>query len=175
MSKKCQFQDPGSIHRTRSTYICIFWRKISPELTSGDNPPLLAEEDWPWANICAHLALLYMWDAYHSMALTSSDISTPEIWTSDPQATKAECANLTATPPAQPPTYILEMEKHKKTTFIRLNSSFHLSTIRVLHITLGVILHSLPPNTVSSSWHFLPQTFFMCFMGICCMATIMLG
>ena len=42
-------------------------RKISPELTAA-NPPLFTEEDWPWANIHAHLPLLCMWDAYHSMA-----------------------------------------------------------------------------------------------------------
>ena len=42
-------------------------RKISPELTTT-NPPLFAEEDWPWANICTHLPLLYMWDACHSIA-----------------------------------------------------------------------------------------------------------
>ena len=29
--------------------------------------PLFAEEGWPWAHICAHLPLRYMWDAYHSM------------------------------------------------------------------------------------------------------------
>ena len=43
-----------------------FLRKISPELTTA-NPPLFAEEEWPWANIHAHLPLLYTWDAYHSM------------------------------------------------------------------------------------------------------------
>ena len=48
----------------RSTFF-LFLRKISPELTA-DNP-LFAEEDWPWANIHAHLVLLYTWDAYHSM------------------------------------------------------------------------------------------------------------
>ena len=37
-------------------------RKISPELTSANNP-LFAGEDWPWANISAYLPLLYMWDA----------------------------------------------------------------------------------------------------------------
>ena len=42
-------------------------RKISPELTTA-SPPLFAEEGWPRANIHAHLPLLYMWDAYHSMA-----------------------------------------------------------------------------------------------------------
>ena len=46
----------------------FFLRKISPELTSATNPPLFAEEDWPWANNHAHLPLLYMWDACHSMA-----------------------------------------------------------------------------------------------------------
>ena len=46
----------------------LFFRKISPELRSVANPPLFAEEDWPWANICAHLPLLYMWATCHSMA-----------------------------------------------------------------------------------------------------------
>ena len=52
-------------------FLFFFWffflRKISLELTAA-NPPLFAEEDWPWAHIRAHLPLLYMWDAYHSMA-----------------------------------------------------------------------------------------------------------
>ena len=43
-----------------------FLRKISSELTAA-NAPLFAEEAWPWANIRAHLPLLYMWDTYHSM------------------------------------------------------------------------------------------------------------
>ena len=46
----------------------FFLRKISPELPSAANPPLFAKQDWPCANICAHLPLLYMWDSYHSMA-----------------------------------------------------------------------------------------------------------
>ena len=47
--------------------LLLFLRKISPELTTA-NPPHFAEEDWPWANIHAHLPPLYTWDAYHSMA-----------------------------------------------------------------------------------------------------------
>ena len=46
----------------------FFLRKISPELTSATNPPLFAEEDWPWANIRAHPPPLYMWEARPSMA-----------------------------------------------------------------------------------------------------------
>ena len=38
----------------------VFLKKISPELTSAANPPLFAEEDWPWDNILAYLLLLYM-------------------------------------------------------------------------------------------------------------------
>ena len=45
----------------------FFLRKINPELTTAD-PPLFAEEDWPWANIHAHVLLLYTWDTHHSMA-----------------------------------------------------------------------------------------------------------
>ena len=42
---------------------CVCVRKIGPELTSVANLPLFAEEDCPWANICAHLPLFCMWDA----------------------------------------------------------------------------------------------------------------
>ena len=45
----------------------FFLRKISPELTSAANPSLFHEEDWPWANIRAHLPLLYTWDTFLSM------------------------------------------------------------------------------------------------------------
>ena len=53
---------------TLHIFFFFFLRKISPELTAATNPPLFAEEDWPWANIRAHLPLLYMWDACHSTA-----------------------------------------------------------------------------------------------------------
>ena len=55
--------------------IPFFLRKISPELTAA-NPPLFAEEDWPWANIHDHLPLLYMWDACHSMACQAVHVCT---------------------------------------------------------------------------------------------------
>ena len=61
------------------------------------------EEDWPWANICAHLPLLYMWDSYHSMALPSGAMSTPGIQTGELRTAEVERANLTATPPGLPP------------------------------------------------------------------------
>ena len=55
---------PSLVHGLIYTYIHadhsgpnVFWgfflRKISPELTFAANHPLFAEEDWPWANICA--------------------------------------------------------------------------------------------------------------------------
>ena len=81
---------------------CVCVRKISPELTSAANPLLFAEEDGSWANICAHLPLLYMWDACHNMTWQTVCKSAPGIWTSDPRATKAEHANLTAAPLGQP-------------------------------------------------------------------------
>ena len=61
------------------------------------------EEDWPWANIHAHLPLLYMWDACHSIAWQAVHRSAPGIQTGEPRAAKAECANLTAVPLGQPP------------------------------------------------------------------------
>ena len=49
----------------KSCLLFCFFRQIIPELmlTSTTNPPLFAEENWPWANICAHFPLLYIWDA----------------------------------------------------------------------------------------------------------------
>ena len=76
----------------------MFLRKISSELTSATNPPLFAEEDWPWANIHSHLPLLYMWDAYHSMAWQAGDMSAPGIQTGEPRAAKAERVPLTTAP-----------------------------------------------------------------------------
>ena len=52
---------------------------ISPELTSVAKPPLFAEGNCPWANIHAHLPLLYMWDAFHSMARQVVQRSAPGI------------------------------------------------------------------------------------------------
>ena len=73
-------------------------RKISPELTSATNGALFAEEDWPWANIRAHLPLLYMWDACHSMAWQAVRRPAPGIQTAEPWAKKAEHVNLTTAP-----------------------------------------------------------------------------
>ena len=64
----------------------FFLRKISPELTSAANPPLFAEEDWPWANIHAHFPLLYTWDTYHSMAFAKQC----HVGTWDPQGAKKQ-------------------------------------------------------------------------------------
>ena len=53
-------------------------KKINPELKSATNPPLFAEECWPCTNIGAHLPLLYMWDACHSMACQAMPCPHPE-------------------------------------------------------------------------------------------------
>ena len=63
-------------------------KKISPELTSATNPLLFAEEDWAWANSHAHLPLLYMWDACHSMAWQLVHRSMPGIQTGEPRLPK---------------------------------------------------------------------------------------
>ena len=79
---------------------------MGPELTAA-NPPLFSEENWPWANIRAHLPLLYMWDAYYTMALPRNAMSAPGIQTRQPQATEEESAHLTnAAPLGRPPEYI---------------------------------------------------------------------
>ena len=80
----------------------FFLRKIRPELTVA-NPPLFAEEDWPWADIHAHLPLIYTWDACHSMAFAKRCYvltQDPNQWTSGCQ--EAERPNLTDAPPGRP-------------------------------------------------------------------------
>ena len=82
--------------------VLFFWRKISPQLTTA-SPPLFAEEAWLWANVHAHLPLVYTWDTYHSMAAKQCHVRTrdPNQWTLGRR--EAECANLTAAPPGRPP------------------------------------------------------------------------
>ena len=87
----------------------LSFQKISPELTSAANPPLFAEEDWPWANIHAHLPLLYTWDTRHSMAFAKQcHVHTRDLNRQTPGHQKAKRANLTAAPPDQPQNLFLK-------------------------------------------------------------------
>ena len=117
-------------------HLCLrfFLRKISPELTSAANPPLFAEEDWPWANIHTHLLLLYMWDACHSMAWQVVCKSTPRIWIGKPQAAEVECAHLTAEPLGWPLT-------------ISWRNSSHF-----VYVLKFALLYKLQLNSVSYGW-----------------------
>ena len=82
------------------------------------------EEDWPWANYCqsssfcwGSLALSYPCPSSSTLymgclsqhGLPSGAVSTPEIRTSEPQATKAEGAQLTAPPLDGPRAYLLSL------------------------------------------------------------------
>ena len=57
-----------------------------------------AEEDWPWANICAHLPLLFIWDAatawFEKRCIGACLGSEPV----NPGATEAEQPHLATTP-----------------------------------------------------------------------------
>ena len=44
-------------------FVCLFVRKIGPELKSVVNLPLLLEDDCPCTNVCASFPLFYTWDA----------------------------------------------------------------------------------------------------------------
>ena len=83
-------------------------RKIGPELTST-NPPLFAEEDWSWANNCAHLPPHYM-GCRHNMARQAVHWCAPGIQTSEPGAAVAERAHLTAAPPGWPLSLFLKLK-----------------------------------------------------------------
>ena len=80
--------------------IFFFLRKISLELTAA-NPPVFAEEDWPWANIHAHLPLLYTWDTCHSMACQAVPRPHPGSEPANPGCWSRTCElNCCATGPA---------------------------------------------------------------------------
>ena len=86
--------------------IFFLLRKISPELTAA-NPPLFAEEDWPWANICAHLPPLFLYvGRLPQHGLPSSAMSAPGIWTGEPRAAEVECTHLTTARPGRPLSYL---------------------------------------------------------------------
>ena len=85
--------------------VLFFLRKISPELTCTANPPLFAEEDWPWANIRAHLPLLYMWDAYRSMACQAVPCPHQGSEPANPGLPEVERVHLTTVPLGWPPTF----------------------------------------------------------------------
>ena len=63
---------PQILNYFKIVFFLVCFRKTSPELTSASNPPLsfffFPEEDWPRTDIHAHLTLLDMWDACHSLA-----------------------------------------------------------------------------------------------------------
>ena len=66
-----------------------FFLKISAELTAA-NPPLFAEEDWPWANICAHFPLLLYVGRLPQHGLPCGAMSAPGIRIGEPWATKKQ-------------------------------------------------------------------------------------
>ena len=77
----------------------FFFRKISLDLTSTTNP-LIAKEDWPWANICTHL--LHFCGMPPQRGLISSATSASRIRTHKPQTAEEESTNLTALTPGWP-------------------------------------------------------------------------
>ena len=125
-------------HKEKFVYLFIL-RKISPELISAANPPVFAEEDWPWANVHAHLPLLYMWDACHSMAWQAVHRSADRIQTGKPLAAEAECVSLTAAPPGQSLISYLKLRRQYNNHYVKtqkqeiLGSNSRFST----HLILG--------------------------------------
>ena len=94
-------------HSNKRFFFFFFLRKISPELTTA-NLPLFAEEAQPWANVHAHLPLLYTWDAYHSMAFAKwCHVCTWDSNRQTPRCREAERVNLTAVPSGRPPIAIM--------------------------------------------------------------------
>ena len=96
------------------------------------------EEDWPWANICAHLPLTLCVGRLPQHGLTSKARSTPGIRTSEPQAAEAELANLTAAPPGRPlrQTFIGEAPQWMNES-LRFQNKFRMSTSCLLNSSIS--------------------------------------
>ena len=149
------------IHRSfRYCFIYLFYflKKISPELTAA-NPPLFAEEGWPWVNIRAHLPLLYTWDAYHSTPCQVVPCPHPDLNQQTPGGWSRMCAlNRCATRPA--PRYC----------FLFIHSSVSQKSVRSLrndplllqpHYSLRWLsLEQLGLSLQRLSWHWNKWIFF---------------
>ena len=96
-------------------WLLFFLRKISPELTTAD-PPLFAEEDWPWANIHPHLPLpLYVGRLpQHGFCQAVPCLHPGSNWQT-PGRWEAECANLTTGPPGRPMKFEILKTTHSNT------------------------------------------------------------
>ena len=105
--------------------------KIYSELTFATNPPLFAEEAWPWANMHVHLPLLYMWDACHSTAWHAVHRSAPGIPTGEPQAAEAERVNLTTAPLDQPQYVYFKHKSDTSEEFSQAVVPIHIPTTRM--------------------------------------------
>ena len=136
---------PSNNSNAGSSRRLLFWggTKISPELTTA-NPPLFAEEDWPWANIRAHPPPLYMWDAYHIMAWQAVPRTTPGIQTGELLDAKAESVNLTTAPPGRPPKTFKSRAKKVITIYFNRKTSNTKSTLK-MEICLNFRIQLLLP------------------------------
>ena len=81
----------------------FFVRKISPELPSAANPPLLADKDWPWAKMLGmpiFLSFICGTPAWHCMAFKLWVGPHPGFELANPRPPKD--TNLTPAPPGWP-------------------------------------------------------------------------
>ena len=87
---------------TFGVFLFFFVRKLSPELRSDVNPPPFAKEDWPWANICAHFPLLFIWDSATAWPDKRCVTVHPGSEPVNPLAAKVEHAHLATEPRGRP-------------------------------------------------------------------------
>ena len=92
------------LHWDKLCFLGFFLRKISPELTAA-NPPLFAEEDWPWANIVP-IFLYFICGCPPEHGVPSSAVSAPGMRTCEPQAAEVEHSHLAAAPPGRPLNFV---------------------------------------------------------------------
>ena len=88
--------------------LLVFLRKTSPELTSVANPPIFAEEDWPWA-ISVPIFLYLICGTPATAWLLKQCHVAPWIRTSQPWAAEVERVHLTAAPLGRPLDLVLTL------------------------------------------------------------------
>ena len=124
-------------------FIYLFLRKISPELTTA-NPAVFAEEDWPWDNVHAHLPLLCMWDAYHSMTCQAVPCPHPGSELANPEPLRSRMRALNRCTPGWPhPCPFL---------YSPITSPFHSYLCESLNRWRGQLVRHHTSNLLCLSW-----------------------
>ena len=119
----------------------FFWGRLAL-ITSAANPPLFAEEDWPWDNIHAHFPLFYMWDAYYSMACQAAPCPHLGFEPANPGPPRSGMCELNRCTGGRPPMYFFNStwsQKHGLSIYTDFSFSQTLAVCSILEENLTLV------------------------------------